>query len=272
MWPVTPHRALGPSAPHPAEAVRAAAPGRREPLWHAIRDHLLERIRNGDFDDGFPGENELTEQYGVSRSTIRSALAPLRREGLVTARRGRPSAVIDAGGEHRFGPVYSLFAAVERAGMAQRSEVTLAERRTDAAIAARLGLAADEVLVHLRRIRYADEQPLALDEVHLPADLAAPVLDADLTDTALYQVLRDECGLTLSGGSETLHAVATDPAQSRRLACPPATPAFFIERLGTWGKRPVEWRETLIRGDRFTVTTTYSPDAEDTSPSTPTGP
>ncbi len=231
--------------------------GRRVPLWQSVQDQLKERIDRGEFVDGFPGEMALADEYEVSRSTIRAALAPLRRAGLLSAQRGRQSSVVNVVDEQRFGPVYSLFAAVENAGMTQRSVVEVAELRRSATAAARLGLEADAELVFISRTRYADRDVIAVDDTWLPAGVAAPVLDADLSHTALYEVLRRQCGITLSAGQETLHALASDAQQSRRLACTRGTAVFFIERLGLAGDQAVEWRETLIRGDRFTVTTSY---------------
>ncbi|MGP5163594.1 GntR family transcriptional regulator [Arthrobacter rhombi] len=231
--------------------------GRKVPLWQSVQDQLQERIGRGEFADGFPGEMSLADEYEVSRSTIRSALAPLRRAGLLSAQRGRQSSVVNVVDEQRFGPVYSLFAAVENAGMTQRSVVEIAELRRSATAAAHLGLDADAELVFISRTRYADRDVIAVDDTWLPADVAAPVLGADLSHTALYEVLRRECSITLSAGHETLHALAADAQQSRRLACPAGTAVFFIERLGLAGEQAVEWRETLIRGDRFTVTTSY---------------
>lgn len=234
------------------------------PLWQRVQNGLRTRIDGGEFAAGVPGEMALARDYGVSRSTIRAALAPLRRAGLVSAHRGRASTVVNVSGEQRFGPVYSLFAAVEGTGMTQRSEVDVAELRTDADVAARLGLAADAQLVFIRRTRFADADVIAVDDAWLPASVAAAALEADLGHTALYQVLRDECGITLDAGKETLHATTTDRDQAQRLACDPGTAAFFIERLGLAAGEPVEWRETLIRGDRFTVTTAYPAGSGDT--------
>lgn len=231
----------------------------RTPLWQTVQQDLQARIADGAFAEEFPGEMALAQEYDVSRSTIRAALAPLRRSGQLSAQRGRPSAVVHVEDEQRFGPVYSLFAAVEGAGMTQRSVVHDAGLRTDARVAAFLGLPAGAELVFISRTRHADGEVMAVDDVWLPASVAAPMLDADLSHTALYEVLRDRCGLTLSAGRETLHAVSADAGQSARLDCPEGTAVFFIERLGEAAGQAVEWRETLIRGDKFTVTTRYPP-------------
>lgn len=229
----------------------------RIPLWQSVQNDLRARIARGDFLSDVPGELALSEHYAVSRATIRSALGPLRREGLISSHPGRPSKVINVADEHHFGPVYSLFAAVEKAGMTQRSQTDASAVVTDPNVAARLGLKADEPLAFIRRTRFADEEAIAVDDTWLPLSLAEPVLHADLRRTALYQVLRDHCGITLTAGRETLHSVAADAEQAHRLDCAPGTALFFIERLGIAAGGPVEWRETLIRGDRFTVTTAY---------------
>ncbi|WP_417221109.1 GntR family transcriptional regulator [Arthrobacter sp.] len=236
---------------------KAPAGAKRTPLWTRVQDDLRARIGRGDFAQGFPGELLLAREYGVSRATIRAALGPLRRGGLVTARPGRPSLVVDVADENRYGPVYSLFAAVERTGMAQRSEVEAIGLGANPAAAGHLGLTAGTELVFISRRRFADSTVIAADDAWLPASLAAPVLEADLSHTALYEVLQTECGITLSSGTEHLHAITTDAPQSRRLDCAPGSAAFFIERLGRAAGEPVEWRETLIRGDSFTVTTSY---------------
>ncbi|WP_158251153.1 GntR family transcriptional regulator [Cryobacterium sp. Y11] len=98
-----------------AEADRArlaSVPG--QPLWLGVHDDILGRIASGECKDTFPGKIQLTAEYQVSRSTVRLALNPLRREGLVSSSRGkRPVVHVNHGEEHRFGPVYILFAAVE---------------------------------------------------------------------------------------------------------------------------------------------------------------
>lgn len=238
-----------------------ASPGSRiqtqGPLWTAVRNDLENRIRAGEFSSGvFPGELELSKEYGVSRSTIRAALDPLRRSGTISAQPGRASRVVHVAEEHAYGPVYSLFAAVRSAHMSQRSAIRCAEMSTSPQAADHLGLDPTTELVHIARTRYADDEPLAEDEVWLAPE-ARGVLDMNLSNTALYELLQRRCGLTLTAGNETLHAINLNAEQSRALSCNPGAAAFYIERIGRIGDRAIEWRQSIIRGDRFSVSTTY---------------
>jgi GntR family transcriptional regulator len=230
-----------------------------EPLWAQLLTDLRRRLEHDEFPHAFPGELALVAEYGVSRHTVREAVRRLREEGLVIAGRGRTSRRAEpAEVEQPLGESFSLFSAVEATGRVQRSVVRTLDVRADGVVAARLGLEESTPLVHLERLRLADAEPLAVDRVWLPEQLAAPLLDVDFSRTALYTVYASRCGVHVTGGSERVRAVVPGPAERDLLAVPPDVAAFAIDRLGCAGERPVEWRQTLVRADRFGVTARFS--------------
>lgn len=230
-----------------------------QPLWSQLYDDLSQRLAAGEFNDEFPGELALVAEYSVSRYTVREALRRLRAEGAVTAARGRTSRVSSpAEIEQPLGAVYSLFASVGSSGLRQRSEVRVITVLRDAVVADRLGLEGSTPLFHLERLRLAGEKPLALDRVWLPAELGRPLLDADFTETALYAELAERCGVRVTGGAEHIRAVVPTPSEQQSLGVPDGVAAFAIERVGYMGEQPVEWRHTLVRGDRFAVNADFS--------------
>jgi GntR family transcriptional regulator len=190
---------------------------------------------------------------------VREALRRLRASGAVSAARGQPSRVRPATEiEQPLGALYSLFAAVRAAGLAQRSVVRFLDVRTDAAVAGRLGCERAEQFVYLERLRLAGSEPLALDRAWLVARVARPLLHADFRHTALYDELAGRCAVRVSGGREQLRAVVPTPADRALLGIGPRIGAFAIDRLGCADGMPVEWRHTVIRGDRFSVTAQFS--------------
>src|SRR6185437_12969259 len=208
----------------------------------------------------FPGELALVAQYGVSRHTVREAVRRLREEGLVIAGRGRtPRRAEPMPIEQPLGEIYSLFTAVEATGRVQRSVVRTLDVRADGVVAARLGLEESTPLVHLERLRLSDDEPLAIDRVWMPERLAAPLLEVDFARTALYDEYAARCGIRVTGGHEHLRAVVPNEAERELLGTGPDVAAFAIDRLGLAGGQPAEWRHTLVRGDRFSVTAHFSP-------------
>lgn len=227
-------------------------------LWEQLLDDLRRRLDADEFIGGFPGELALMEEYGVSRHTVRQAVTVLRGEGRVVGAKGRPSRRAEpAETVQRLGVLYSLHEAVRAIGAEQRSVVRRFEMQADGVVAARLGLEESTPLVHLERLRLADEEPLALDRVWLPHELAAPLLEADFSTGALYERYAELCGVVLTGGDETVQPILPTTAEHRLLGGDPAVAAFSIRRLGRAKGRPVEWRHTLVRGDRFVMRTTF---------------
>lgn len=236
---------------------RAAA----QPLWEQLQQALLARLRAGEFTGEFPGELALVREYGVSRHTVRQALRQLRADGVILAGRGRQPRVAPAPEiQQPMGALYSLFASVEAAGLSQHSLVRTLDIRADAIIADKLGLEASTPLVYLERLRLAGDDPLALDRVWLTASLAAPLLEADFTYTSLYTELAARVGIRLDHGQEAIHAVLPTTAERAQLRCGPDVAAFSINRLGHAQGRRIEWRHTLVRGDRFALTARFAAD------------
>ncbi len=221
-------------------------------MWAQLRADLQRRLAAGAFTNAFPGELALVSEYGVSRHTVQ-----LRADGIVVAERGRrPRPAGPATITQPLGALYSLFASVESAGLRQASIVT-----GPATFAPTAPSPTGSVW---RRpppgtAPPGTREPLALDTVWLPAEIAAPLLEADFTHTALYDELAARTGIRLEGGREHIRAVVPTRAQQRLLAIPHSTGVLAIDRLGYAGGRPVEWRHTLIRGDRFSLIAEFSP-------------
>lgn len=239
-----------------ARAVDRASP---LPLWAQLHEDLVRRLDAGAFGADFPGEHQLAEEYQVSRHTVREALRRLRQSGVLESGRGRRTAVHRARIEQPLGALYSLFSEVQARGMRQRSEVLDRGIRSDPSVAARLGLDPGVEFVYLERIRYADDEPLALDRTWLPASLARPLLEADLTATGIYDELHRRSGVRVTGGQERIQAVTPTAAQRDTLRLPRGVALLSIERTGTTDTGPIEWRQTFVRGDRFSVVATWAP-------------
>lgn len=230
------------------------------PLWAQLLEDLRARLEAGEFTDEFPTDLELTTEYGVSRHTAREAVRRLQAEGVVSRERGRGTFVRTPTFEQPTGAIYSLFRSIETKGLEQRSEVLDRSVVTDAEAAEHLGLDPDAELVRLERLRSVDGAALAHDTVWLPADIARPLLDVDFSHTALYDELQSRCGVRPTSGTEWIATELPGAEERQLLGLGAKQPVFRIRRLssGVDGRR-LEWRETVIRGDRYTFVAQWSP-------------
>lgn len=224
------------------------------PLWAQLLDDLRHRLRQGEFADRFPTDQDLVESYRVSRQTAREAVRCLRQEGLVERVRGRGTRVTLPELEQPMGTHYSLFRDVETRGGVQSNVVRHLDLRTDAGAAAHLELSPDDELVYLERIRLVEGEPLSVERSWLPAGITRRLLDADFTRTALEEELERRCGLVAVWARERARAVVPSAEDREALKMGKCQPAFAIERISRLADgRCLQWRNSTMRGDRYVL-------------------
>jgi GntR family transcriptional regulator len=228
------------------------------PLWAQLEAELRRRVDAGDFDERFPTDMELTREYEVSRHTVREAIRQLNGRGLLQRVRGRGTVLNRAEFEQPLGALYSLFESIERSGVEQRSQVLALEPTTDSTAAGQLGLAPDAELVLLARVRWAGDAPLAVDRAWLPAELGRPLLEVDFTHTALYDELERTLGIRPNEGWERITPIVPTPEDRRLLGLAAGDAAFFLQRSGQRDGHVLEWRTSVIRGDRYRFVARWS--------------
>ena len=238
------------------------------PLWAQVSADIRRRVAEGDFAQAFPGEIALTEQYEVSRHTIREALRVLRSEGLLRSERGRGTTIEEGTYSQNLGTLYSLFRTIEDQGVPQRSEVRRLAVTTNPSVAANLQASADAELVVIERLRFAGNEALAVDTAWLPKEIAAPLLEADFTAGGLYDALATRCGVKPDAGHEQVSAQTAPSHIAQLLALPDNVAVLYIERTALAADFPVEWRETYIRGDRFSFEAEWRPGISTLTPMT----
>ena len=221
------------------------------PLWAQLEKKLRERLDAGEFDEGFPTDLRLTNDYEVSRHTVREAVRHLNKTGLLKRERGRGTVINRSEFEQSLGTLYSLFQSVESAGVVQTSQVLRLEIVTDSIAAAHLEVPEDTEFVLLERLRLAAGLPLAVDRAWIPGEKARGLLDVDWSHTALYAELAQSGAPVPNQGWERLTPVTPSAADRTLLELRKTDAVFFLERLGCRDGAAVEWRTTIIRGDRY---------------------
>lgn len=100
--------------------------------------------------------------------------------------------------------------------------------RHDAAVAAALR---ERAVFELRRLRFANETPVAIEQAFFPPDIGLELVKRDLADAAIYRVFEDELGFEIKEATQTIGATLADSEQAQRLGLQPGHPLTFVERL-----------------------------------------
>src|SRR5881409_2584719 len=153
------------------------------------RQRVLELIDQLQVGEAIPSERRLSGELGVSRLTLRAALDELVREGYLVRRHGSGTFV----SEPKIAQQLTLTSFSEdmrrRAMTAGSRTIELKETHAGAAVGRALRLSPDERVVLIRRLRLADGEPMALETLHVPAELVPGLTAAQLEHASWYELL-----------------------------------------------------------------------------------
>lgn len=218
-----------------------------ETVAEAIRATITESLSPHDV---LPSERELMALYSVSRMTVRAAIAKLVDEGRVYNIQGSGTYV---GSVDLFSKAPKLTSFTEdmtsRGHVASSRVLTLERIGASAETARRLDLQAGTECTHLRRLRLADDNPMALEDVYLPGFVLG-IGTLDLS-RSLYEQLT-ETGHAAYRAEQEIQAITLDPEESRLLEVPDGSAALCVERVSSSRHgRLVELARTIYRADRY---------------------
>ncbi len=242
-------------------------PGRRPPkiirgpgvtVHGQIEDWLADAIASGQLR---PGDRLPTEQYlagwlGVSRMTLRHALAELAQRGLVTRTVGRAGGtfVAEPKLEQDFTVLAGFSEQLRRHGLVAGARVLAAtEIQASPAASAALEIEVGEPVYEVRRLRLADGQPILIEHSLFPARHCPGLLESRL-DGSLYDLLGEKYGQRPHRARESLEPVTAGVREAEALGVAEGAPLMLVERTAyARSGTPLEFARDLFRGDRTRV-------------------
>lgn len=229
-----------------------------EQLAELLRREISARQAAGELYP-LPSENELAEQHGISRATVRHALDELEREGWIYRQKGVGSFAPVRRIEQDLTALVSTTEAMRQRGWSLVTRVlSLSEMPAAAHVARALELLSESAVYAVCRLRVVDDVPLSVQTNYLPVALCPRLDDADLTGS-LYRLLESRYGLRLWTGREVLRARGATLHEAQLLDIREGTPVMYAERT-TYAASgvPVEYLEAVWRGDRYDFTVTLT--------------
>ena len=225
------------------------------PLHHQLKQRLLEKIELGEWkpDDLIPSEQELQEQFGLSRTTVRQAMSELVHEGLLVRERGRGTFVTPPKMTHSPEAHKGLTEFMQEQGITPGWRVlekglVSANRETAAA----LELPPKSRVYRLRRLRLADDKPIGVHIACLPEAIAAQINDAALVEGGSLHYISHIPQMMTSRANRTIEAIPAGEPDVSLLQIAPGSPILQITRVvRSSGGEPLEYLQARYRGDQF---------------------
>jgi GntR family transcriptional regulator len=203
--------------------------------------------------DALPTEQSLCDQFGVSRITVRRALADLAAQGYIDRRQGVGSFVRQRGRPDEAPPVGSYMDSLRQAQFQTSIDVVEREVRTPPSpIGDALGVTGE--LLHILRVRQErrTHEPLMVSEAWLPTDLADTLTTSALRRKPLYELL-SAAGVVIDRMQHEITAEIAGPRNARLLNVAIGSALLRVNRLAFVAGSPHHHVSILLSPNRSRV-------------------
>jgi len=227
------------------------------PVYYQVANDIKNRIiheewgRNGQI----ASENQLVEQYGISRVTLRQALADLEKDGIIKRYRGKGAFVNENPNQFIHELKYSLVTGNYQTDKNQTMRAEILELKKfenpDKPVCDALKISESSHIIYFKRVFYLDNKPIAVGKSWLPADLV-PNMDIDgLINNSLSQTIMERYQLNTVRVDDVLETVRSTSTERELLDAPYDTPLILIKGISYLDNGlPLEYSNTFWLGDR----------------------
>jgi len=226
------------------------------PLYVQLMNEVEKSIKNGEYKPGdkLLTETEMAKKYGVSLITVRKAIGSLMEEGLVVRKQGKGTFVTRPKLSRNMKKLQSFSEMCAQMGVVPGAKML--ENRlvpADARVAEALGIEPGSNVVHISRLRYADQEPVQIETSYFPLKYAF-LLDAKFDDNSLFDHLREKSGARVASSEKQIELCRATAEEAELLGVKKGD-AMLCVRSTAFDKNgePMYAGVQIINGDRFTL-------------------
>ncbi len=232
------------------------------PAYYQLKNILLEKIRAGEYKAGdlVPSERELSDSLNISRMTARQAINLLAQEGYLVREKGKGTFVSHSKFQQK--NIDSFSKTIQTSGKTPSTIVLGFEKDTQCFdVKKLLDVSIDETIVRIRRLRLADNEPIAIEELYIPEMLCAGIEELDLTHS-FYEIIKDKYSIIIDHVDYIIEAKNANKEIQHLLDIAPGTPVLKISGI-TYSPAGSKlfYQSDLYRSDKYNYhVTIYSTD------------
>jgi GntR family transcriptional regulator len=177
--------------------------------------------------------------------TVRRALSELVHEGFLVREQGRGSFVVCPRVQDQLRRLTSFTEDMQLRGLSTESRVLDFQVVRDKEVAQKMGISEDEELVQLRRLRFVEGGPVAIQNAFVRHRFCPGIVKRGLVEGSLYKTLEEGYGLKLGRGVQTVEAKPADDYEADLLKLRLGQPVLIFNN------EPLEYTRSSYRGDRY---------------------
>lgn len=226
------------------------------PIYYQLEEIIKDLIEKGELKpgDSLPAEREYAEKFQISRMTVRQAFTQLVNDGYLYRIQGKGTFVAERKPkiEQALQGLTSFTEDMKARGMKPGSQLVQFEIiPATSLIANQLGIQEYGPVYEIKRIRLADDVPMALETNYISANFIKGLTEK-IVNQSLYSYIENQLNLRIDHASQVIESSVADELEVEYLNIQPGAPVMLIQR-NTFLKdgTPVEFVKSTYRADRY---------------------
>lgn len=226
----------------------------RMPAYVRVYNVLKSKILDEEYSIGdlLPPEPELEKMFLVSRTTVRKAVEMLSHEGLVAAKQGKGTTVLDYHTTQNINQVSSLSETLRKKGYkvyCKNMNITMIA--ASARLSQELQIKQGAPVILIQRLQIADDKPLAIFKNYLIPEMVPDIQSYVGKFTHLYDFLEEHYGLLIDAARDRISARSATFEEASMLDVPVGTALIYLVRVCYSGGRIIGADHCRILGSRY---------------------
>lgn len=237
----------------------------KSPLYIQLREVLRTKIEDGEYLPGtqIPSENQLSEMYGISRLSVRSALQALVEEGVLTSIQGKGVFVTG----NKFIGNLDTFGGYTHKRIVKGTEesiriISKVRRQAGSYYSILLNILEETEIWFISSLTLVDGKPNSLEEAYIPCDIVPNLDEVDLSVFSKYDMFcwnKHKPNV----GEQTLKITKVDKVRANYLGIKPDKPILkFSYLIKESGGRVIEYSRNFVISDNAEFVVEFRNDEE----------
>ncbi|HOT31396.1 MAG TPA: GntR family transcriptional regulator [Petrotogaceae bacterium] len=226
------------------------------PIYYKIYQILKARIEKNEYKEKLPTENELCQEFNVSRLTMRNALQELKRERILSSHKGRGTYIIQKKREEE---ISSLAGLSEEASQEGRKVSSLVLHNAlispPSYVFEKFEMPTKGMVLLIERVRYLDDEPYGIEKCYLNPLVDIRILslvERDFSRLSIYKTLKEEFDIKFEYAQEIIEIARLSQSELRMLDMKDMNYGLLRHRYTyVTHSKCIEYVESIYRGDKY---------------------
>jgi|ERR1700733_3693261 GntR family transcriptional regulator len=225
------------------------------PYYEQITEQVRRLIRESNLRPGqtFYSEAVLAHQLGISKMPVRHAFQKLRSEGLLVTKKGKAPVIGKGPVPWNFKELHGFSEEMRRRGLVPSTKLlSLEVQYPPPETVKALRIRPTEQVYRMKRLRFADEEAVAITTSYLPKQVFEGFDKHDLEGTPLYYIFEHIYGRKLLRSEQVIGAINAGHEEAQLLQTTVGGALLHIKETAfDIQETALEYCISLLRGDRY---------------------